>query len=178
MQLYEPLHEKLSRFVQSMVWNRDDAKDVLSETVLSAYENFEKVRNTDAFLYYLFGIASRLAKKRHRRKKFWGVFDSPTTNLIASDHNSESKMAVNELYAALNKLPVKQREALTLFEISGFSIKEIAELQNSSLSGVKSRLIRGRQTLSVLLEAHKKRSSSASGYPLTESHFNSHNSSI
>lgn len=156
MQLYDPLHDRLSRFVQSMVWNSDDAKDVLSETILAAYESFEKVRNPEAFLYYLFGIASRLTKKRERRKKFWGVFESSAVDSSISSHNSESRIAVNELYAALNKLPVKQREAITLFEISGFSIKEIAELQGSTLSGVKSRLVRARDQLATLLEVEKK----------------------
>ena len=158
MELYNPLHERLSRFVHSMVWNRDDAKDVLSETVLAAFESFEKVKDQNSFLYYLFGIASRLAKKRDRRKKFWGIFDSQKAELIISYHNSESRAAINELYAALNKLPIKQREAITLFEISGFSIKEIAVMQGSTLSGVKSRLMRARETLATLLEAEKKTS--------------------
>ena len=157
MGLYDPLHERLSRFVHSMVWNRDDAKDVLGETVLAAYESFEKVRDHNSFLYYLFGIASRLAKKRERRKKFWGIFEPSKAELIISHYNSESRTAVNELYAALNKIPVKQREAITLFEISGFSIKEIAEMQGSTLSGVKSRLMRAREALAKLLEAEKPR---------------------
>lgn len=155
MELYHPLHERLSRFIQSMVWNKDDAKDVLSETVLAAYENFEKVRNQDAFLYYLFGIASRIAKKRDRRKKFWGIFEPSGAAQIVSYHNSESRTTVNELYAALNRLPLKQREAITLFEISGFSIKEIAEMQGSTVSGVKSRLMRAREALSKILEVEK-----------------------
>ena len=156
MELYDPLHERLSRFVHSMVWNRDDAKDVLSETVLAAYESFEKVKDHDSFLYYLFGIASRLAKKRDRRKKFWGIFEPSKAELIISHYNSESRTAINELYAALNKLPLKQREAISLFEISGFSIKEIAALQSTSISGVKSSLLRGREKLSQLLGEKKK----------------------
>ena len=58
------------------------------------------------------------------------------------------------LYAALDKLPAAQKEAVILFEISGFSIKEIAEIQGSTESGVKSRLKRGREALAKLMNDH------------------------
>jgi RNA polymerase sigma-70 factor (ECF subfamily) len=52
---------------------------------------------------------------------------------------------------ALARLPEKQREAVILFEISGFSLAEIREIQGGSLSGVKSRIVRGRDNLANLL---------------------------
>ena len=57
------------------------------------------------------------------------------------------------LYKALSRLPEQQREAILLFEISGFSIKEIAVLQESSESAIKQRLSRGRQQLLEQLQA-------------------------
>jgi len=50
------------------------------------------------------------------------------------------------------KLPDKQREAIVLFELSGFSIEEIRELQGGTISGVKMRLKRGRNQLRLWLE--------------------------
>jgi RNA polymerase sigma-70 factor (ECF subfamily) len=47
----------------------------------------------------------------------------------------------------LAKLPSRQREALVLFELSGFSLDEIRQLQGGTLSGVKSRMKRGREQL-------------------------------
>ena len=55
------------------------------------------------------------------------------------------------LYTALAQLPEIQREAIVLFEISGFSIAEIAELQGAGISAIKQRLARGRQALLELL---------------------------
>lgn len=60
---------------------------------------------------------------------------------------------LNEL---LSKLPDKQREAIVLFELSGFSIEEIRDLQGGSLSGVKMRLSRGRDQLRLWLEDSSK----------------------
>jgi len=42
-----------------------------------------------------------------------------------------------------------------LFEISGLSLQEIVEIQGGSLSGVKSRIVRGRERLAVLLGERK-----------------------
>jgi RNA polymerase sigma-70 factor, ECF subfamily len=157
MLLYEPVHERLNRFVHSMVWNREDARDVIADTLLKAYENFDKLEKEESFLYWLFGIASNLAKHRGRRMKFWTRYeDHYENNLVESSPAVYRKFEVEALYKAMSKLPEKQREAISLFEISGFSIAEIQQIQGGSLSGVKSRLVRGRQELARLLEKEFK----------------------
>ena len=59
MQLYTPVHERLARFVQSLEWDKEEARDIVAETVMTALEQFASLRNHDAFLYYLFTIAKR-----------------------------------------------------------------------------------------------------------------------
>ena len=88
----------------------------------------------------------------HRKKKA----DSEQTQdkLIAySDVNANTEIdaEVYLLHRALALLPEAQREALILFEISGFSIKEVAGLQAVSISAVKQRLKRGRKKLTEIL---------------------------
>jgi RNA polymerase sigma-70 factor (ECF subfamily) len=70
---------------------------------------------------------------------------------LRADRNED----VHLLYEALAKLPDQQREALVLFEISGFSIVEISELQNAGISAVKQRLARGRKALIALLQENE-----------------------
>ncbi len=55
------------------------------------------------------------------------------------------------MYEALSKLPEHQKESIILYEIIGFSVKEIAELHETGESAVKQRLARGRQKLIELL---------------------------
>lgn len=43
------------------------------------------------------------------------------------------------------------KESIVLFEITGFSIKEIVEIQDDSVSSVKQRLRRGRERLEKIL---------------------------
>jgi len=92
MELYEPLHDRLARFVYSIVWNREEAKDVISETVLAAYESFEKVRNHQAFLSYLFTIASRTWAKRARKVQMvTSLSEVHSDNIADGASNVESR---------------------------------------------------------------------------------------
>jgi RNA polymerase sigma-70 factor (ECF subfamily) len=67
-----------------------------------------------------------------------------------------AKTEMKEFYSELNKMPTKQKEAIVLFEISGLSLNEIHQIQGGSLSGVKSRIGRGRQHLEQKLEYRQK----------------------
>jgi RNA polymerase sigma-70 factor (ECF subfamily) len=153
MLLYKPIHEKLNRFVHSMVWDREDARDIIADTVLKAYESFDKVEHHEVFMYYMFGIASRLAKRRSRRLKFWAPFESHHEDTLMDNSTGSvaRQMEVEALYRAMNRLPEKQREAVSLYEISGFSLAEVQQIQGGSLSGVKSRITRGREALAEIL---------------------------
>jgi RNA polymerase sigma-70 factor (ECF subfamily) len=152
--VYQPLHDRLVRFVQSMVYNREDVKDIIGETLLVAYQKFETIRHREAMLSYLFTVASRMVYRlQDRNKQFSYVYDDQQTEQVADQNsNVESRIKVKELYQALDQLPIKQKEAIVLFEISGLSLVEIQEIQGDSLSAVKSRIARARESLKKILE--------------------------
>lgn len=65
------------------------------------------------------------------------------------------------LIGALSQIEKKERTALLLFEIGGFSIKEITKIQNEmSESTVKSRLSRTRKKLEEFMVSLEKSSDS------------------
>ena len=152
LKLYEPLHKRLQKFVQTLVWNNEEAKDILSETILISMEKFTTIREPEKLMYFMFSVAANLVKRTERRKVFKGLFVQEKVELIANNDNSESRLLHRELYELLSKLNTKQREAIVLFEINGFSIKEIAAIQNLSESGVKSNLKRGREKLQAMVK--------------------------
>ena len=155
LELFELQRKKLSAYAMALTRNREDAKDLVSDTLLRALENFDKIKSDQTFPSYIFAVASNLHKRRNWRKRIWGVFSSEQAEEIPGNSQSaEISLDVEALYAALDKLPAAQKEAVILFEISGFSIKEIAEIQGSTESGVKSRLKRGREALAKLMNDH------------------------
>jgi RNA polymerase sigma-70 factor (ECF subfamily) len=149
--LYEPVHSKFERFCRARVYGDMEYQDLMNETLLKAYEKFETLRSKDAFLSFLFSISVRVLANTNRKKK-------ETTKLnqeafIVSDESSaaDKNADVFMLYKAMSYLSEEQRESIILFEITGFNIKDIAEIQKTSESNVKQRLRRGRLKLREIL---------------------------
>jgi len=152
LELYEPVHDRFERFCRARVYGNMEFRDLMNDTLLVAFEKFDTLKSTDAFLSFLFGISVRVLAN-YNQKKREDRFGKTTETFLIRDHNANAQQDadVHFLYQALATLSDDQRESILLFEISGFSIKEIAQLQNASESAVKQRLKRGREKLAEIL---------------------------
>jgi RNA polymerase sigma-70 factor (ECF subfamily) len=151
MDLYKPAHEKVYRFVKTLIWDKEEAKDIVNETALIAFEKFETIKNKDLFVAYLFGIASNLCKKNYRIKKIKAVFDWTKADDNEAWQNAEENINTFELNKLLEHLSFEQRRALLLFELSGFSYEEISKIEKCSLSAVKSRIFSAKKILQKVI---------------------------
>jgi RNA polymerase sigma-70 factor (ECF subfamily) len=152
MKLYEPIHNSFVRFCEAKSYGIIETEDLVNDTILNAFANFEKLKEKKAFLSYLFSIASNIINNNLRKKKIVNYTDNIDFQIEDKSQNSfETKSEIEQLYKALNKLQNDQKEAIILFELSGFSIIEISAIQNTSISSVKQRLKRGREKLSKIL---------------------------
>jgi RNA polymerase sigma-70 factor (ECF subfamily) len=148
MEMYTPCHQAFMGYCRGLTSNRDDARDLAGEAVLIVYGNLELLRKKDSFKAYLFGVARRLRMHQYRRGKFSGGWDEAAAELLPDTGSAtDAGYDVEVLYSLLGKLPPRQRECVVLFELSGFSLEEIRQMQGGTLSGVKSRLKRGREQL-------------------------------
>jgi len=150
MNLFQPVHARFERFCKARVYGEMDFKDLMQESISVAFEKFDTLNDKKAFLHFLFGISIRILanSKRKISEERWS---SEYVDNQRDENSAEKQLEIEDLYKALGQLPDAQREALILFEISGFSIKEIADLQESGESAVKQRLTRGRQQLTQVL---------------------------
>lgn len=152
MELLEPVYQRLERFALSMTRNRETARDLVHDTILAAYINYEKIQNKNAFIGYLFTIASNEFKRAYRRRKFFGFYDEETAQDIPdTDARPDLATDITLMREAMMKLPEQMREAVVLFEFSGLSLQEIQKIQGTSLSNIKARVTRGRRRLAKLL---------------------------
>lgn len=127
-------------------------RDLINESLLIAYQKFEELRSSEAFLSFVIGISVRILANNNKKKKEESLATVERLHAVHDENaNTERDMEVYLLHKALALLPEEQRESLILFEITGFSIKEIAEMHNASESAVKQRLKRGREKLIQLL---------------------------
>ncbi len=148
MELYEPVHGSFERFCKARSYGVCDFNDLMHDTLIIAFEQFDTLKNKEAFLSFLFSITNKVHANFRRKNK--PISFSEVTGIENSpDHtfSIEKNFQHDELYEALNKLPIDYRNCIILFEIAGFSIKETAEIQECTIDALKQRLSRGRKML-------------------------------
>ncbi|MGB0807029.1 MAG: RNA polymerase sigma factor [Salibacteraceae bacterium] len=151
LQLYEPIHDRFERFCRARVYGDMEHKDLMNESLLLAFQKIDSLQKEDQFLSFLIGISVRLLANNHKKKKENLLPVNAHLEVIDVNAQTDSLSEVYFLYQALALLPAEQKECIILFEISGFSIKEIMQIQDVSESAVKQRLRRGRMRLKEIL---------------------------
>jgi RNA polymerase sigma-70 factor (ECF subfamily) len=149
---YEPFHERFVRYCSSRAFGIMEAEDLVQEAVLHTLQAYYRIADKQKLPGYLIGVVNNLVKQALRRQKFVGEWEEKAlSKLESSTGDPETALDVHYLLKAIQQLSAEQREALILFEISGFSIREISEIQSCSEGAVKTRLSRSRQHLRELL---------------------------
>jgi RNA polymerase sigma-70 factor (ECF subfamily) len=153
LKLYQPIHTRFARYCSNHAYGLMETEDLVQEAVLATLQRFHTIREKEKLLGYLIATANNIVRNHLRRKKFSGHFNEKDFRKLESGNiDAETAMDIHHLHLALNQLPVKDKEAILLFEISGFSIEEIAVMQQSSAGATKTRLSRAREKLRGLME--------------------------
>jgi RNA polymerase sigma-70 factor (ECF subfamily) len=154
LQLLEPVYDRLARYCLAITRDQHEGEDLVSDSVLAALESFESITDHAHFSSYLFTVATRLHKRKRYRERFRRDYDEqsaiqrPNTDPLP-DQAAEIRIALD----AVSQLPIKMRQTVMLFEVADLTLEEIREVQGGTLSGVKSRLRRGREILQSMLES-------------------------
>jgi len=157
LKAYEPIHHRLSGYCRALSGNREDARDLLQDTVLNVMQNMEKIKDMAAFKTYVFRVAGNLHKMKMRRKKFRAGFnEEEIKSFLSTSGDQEALTDLKIIYETIQKLPPKTAETLFLFHVSDLPLEEIRNIQGGSLSGVKLRLKRGREKLLTWLNTPEK----------------------
>ncbi len=147
MALYSPCREQLARFARSLTRDEDEARDLEAETILAAFERIDSIQRPEGFKSFLFTIASRKYRRQLRRGRIFRPLSDEDHERPSIETSPDANVDLSLLHSAIQELPTKSAEALVLFEVVGFTLEEIREIQGGSLSGVKMRLTRARQSL-------------------------------
>lgn len=125
------------------------ADDIAQESYIKAYLSCDSFKNPDKFKAWIFRIGYNTFINHRRSNKIFTNYDE--VQYIKSPDSTDSQFEYQALYAALNNLPGKERTSVLLFYMEGYSIKEIAEIEETSQDAVKQHLSRGRKHLRHLL---------------------------
>lgn len=154
MALLSPLHDRAAATARRLSRSAAEGDDLLQEAVVRAYHKLPSLRDDANFRSWFYALLLNAHRNRSRRG-FWRRFLSLERDMAPGfdppgedgAEREQKRRQVERASRVLADLPAVQREAVVLFEIEGFSIEEIAAIQEVSVSAVKSRLARGRDRL-------------------------------
>lgn len=140
--------ERLRRFLLALCCgNRDEADDIAQNALLKAYLSISKYEGTT----WLYRIAYNLFIDTNRCRRTLQSLEMLEKHVDAT-FDADRDFRYQPLYMALEKLPPKERTAILLFYLKGYSIKEIADIVDATEDAVKKQLSRGRVKLKNLLK--------------------------
>jgi RNA polymerase sigma-70 factor, ECF subfamily len=147
---------RLRPFVARRV-RQSEIDDVVQDVLVRMYAGLASVRDGDRFTSWMFQVARNAITDAGRKRARSPVEPGGEPEALPaepdSDDDREAQAALAGCLALfVAQLPSPYREAITLVELEGRTAKEAAEMVGMSISGMKSRVQRGRAQLRALYE--------------------------
>lgn len=156
--LWADFSQDLHRYIARRVRRPEDAEDILQTVFLRIQAKSPTLREDERLLGWIYTLARNAITDHHRlasNRRELPVEDFPGPLDLIQDDEGDEQTAEAELATCLRpmlaKLPPEQAAALELVELRGVSQVEAALLAGVSVSGMKSRVQRGRARLRELL---------------------------
>lgn len=155
-ELLQPEHARAQAFCRKLCGNREEGDDLYQEALLKALKNFGQLRETGLFKSWLYRIIIN-SFKNSVRPSLWQRL-VPLTKLVEETHSAPETSArfaaKARLKIAFKAITPEERALITLFELEGWSIAELAEMHGKKTGAIKVRLSRIRSKMRQALLKH------------------------
>ena len=156
--IYDEFAPKIFKFCYFRVSSKEEAEDISAQVFIRAWDHItagKEVTNTQGFLYR---IATNLVIDYYRKNKdkLETSIDDPANPIDVPDsydfvETIDRRKAIQDIQQILKKLPDAYREIITLKYINDLSIKEIAEVMDTTENNISVRIHRATDKLKSLV---------------------------
>jgi RNA polymerase sigma-70 factor (ECF subfamily) len=182
--LIERYHGPLYRLAMAYVRDHGVAEDVVQETWLTCLRSLDRFEGRSSLKTWIFGILINIARSRRRKESrllplttlfrrddsdsrrptvdqdrfggdgMWSTPPDSWANIpLSKVVQSET---LERVKAAIEGLPLKQREVIVLRDVGGLDADEVCKLLSISAENQRVRLHRGRAAVRKMLEAYMR----------------------
>ena len=154
LQLYRQYCDGMFCVAMRFLNNENDAEDVLQEAFIKAFQKLEQFRGDVTFGAWLKRIVINKCIDFIKSKKVQYVELKEHTLRIADDEDwkVDDGISVEDVKAAMARLPDKYRFVLQMYLVEGLDYQEISGILGLGESTCRTRLMRGRGLLKELLK--------------------------
>tara|TARA_B100001113_G_scaffold68832_1_gene53242 strand:- start:15649 stop:16248 length:600 start_codon:yes stop_codon:yes gene_type:complete len=164
-ELVDRYKERLFNFVLRYFNNREQAEDVVQDTLIKLYTHASYYKNVAKFSTWIFTIAKNNAltelrkNKRKRTESLWTDDGNPidlNSKEQSLDRQTHNEFAINQLNKFLDEIPENFRMAVVLRDFQELSYDEISKILEIPIGTIKSRINRGRIQLAEKMKHFKE----------------------
>lgn len=160
-QIVSRYQDRLFHSVARLLNHQEDARDVVQETFLSAFQNLAGFKGDAVLFTWLYRIAVNTAISWKRKQKpALGLYDperpggvdpaDPSVS-VQPGHALETAEEERRIHAALARLSPEHRSVLVMKDMEGMKYEVMAEILQVPIGTIRSRLHRARLELRDLL---------------------------
>lgn len=148
-----PLKNKLFRLALRITLNREEAEDVVQDTLIKVWNARDRWQEFDSIEAYSLTIARNLSLDRIKKMENQNdSLEEQNTERLDENTSTPSERMIQKdkldiVRNIIDELPEKQRSCLQLRDIEGKSYKEIADILSITEDQVKVNIFRARQTV-------------------------------
>lgn len=163
-ELFTMIHNDMFRWIYSMVRNEEDAMEILQECAIRIYRHLPRLQDRHRFGAWASRMIVnqvntwRVKAARQRTEMLEEGWEVPNESLPIQGAGSPDprtaaarREVLRDVNEAIRELPPRQRTAVLLFDVKGWTIKQIAHELDCSEGAVKFNIFQGRRKLRALL---------------------------
>ena len=150
-QLFRQYRTRVHATLYRILGSNRDMEDLIQDSFLQVFHSIGSFRGEAKLATWINRVTARVAYNYISQRRATTVALEAVPEIEADDPSAEQKAiareAVRRLYLALDRVEAKQRIAFTLHAIDGRSLREVAEITDSTVMATKTRVWRARKEI-------------------------------